>query len=203
MRISSIEQAIKVLKAGGVVVYPTDTAYGLAVDATNLAAVKKLYTLKGRDFKKPTHVIVPSTDLLTVPYYSLNRAVLKLINKFWPGPLTIIVPLKARGASWKMLSAGTKTIGIRYPNHPPAQILCEALGKPITTTSANVSGQSTTYSVSEVKKQFAKYKLKPDFYLDGGKLKRVAPSTIVAIVNNRVKILREGPISEKEIKKAL
>lgn len=200
---TNIEQALKILKAGGVVVYPTDTAYGLAVDATNPAAVKKLYALKGRDFKKPIHVIVPSTDLLTVPYYSLSREVLKLINKFWPGPLTIVVPLKARGASWKMLSAGTKTIGIRYPNHETAQTLCEALGKPITTTSANISGLPSTYSIAEAKEQFAKGKLKPDFYLDGGKLKRVKPSTIVSIVNNNVTILREGPISEKEIKKVV
>jgi L-threonylcarbamoyladenylate synthase len=198
-----IEKAIEVLTKGGVVVYPTDTAYGLAVDATNLSAVKKLYALKGRDFKKPIHVIVPSTDLLTVPYYSLGRQALKLIDRFWPGPLTIVVPLKERGGSWKKLSAGTGTIGIRYPDNETAQMLVEAFGKPITTTSANMSGQPTTYSVAEVKKQFAKSKLKPDFYIDGGKLKKIAPSTIVAVTNNNVTILREGPISEKEIKKAL
>jgi L-threonylcarbamoyladenylate synthase len=180
MNQSAIEQALKILKDGGVVVYPTDTAYGLAVDATNFAAVKKLYALKGRDFKKPIHVIVPSTDLLTVPYYSLSREVLKLINKFWPGPLTIVVPLKARGASWQMLSAGTKTIGIRYPNHETAQALCEAFGKPITTTSANLSGLPSTYSIAAVKKQFAKGKLKPDFYLDGGKAQENKT------INNRV-----------------
>lgn len=196
---SLIKKAVEVLKAGGTVVYPTDTAYGLAVDATNSKAVEKLYRLKGRDFNKPVHVIMPAKDFHTVQYGSLAK---KLIKKYWPGPLTIVLPLKAKGASWQKLSAGTKTLGIRYPDNKIAQSLVESLNKPITTTSANISGKLVCYSIGEVKKQFEKSKIKPDFYINGGKLPKVLPSTIVSLVEG-VKIIRGGPISEKEIKRVL
>lgn len=202
-----IKEAIKILKKSGIVVYPTDTAYGLAVDATNLSAVKKLYRLKGRNFNKPIHVIVPMSKLSNTPEYwskwlrqvvKLNVPAKKLIRKFWPGPLTIVLPLKSKGKSWKLLSGGTNTIGIRYPDHPMAQALVEAFAKPITTTSANLAGKDNTYSVFQVQKQFGNSKLKPDFYLDGGKLKKIKPSTVVKL-NGNVTILREGPISKKQI----
>jgi len=202
MKIEEIDKAVKILKKGGVVVYPTDTAYGLAVDATNLSAVKKLYAVKGRDFKKPIHIIFPNADWLK-KIVRLNKNALRLMNKFLPGPLTIVLPIKAHGVSWKKLSAGTGTLGIRYPDHSVAQMLVEMFGKPITTTSANVSGLPNTYSVAEVKRQFAKSKLNPDYYLDGGKLKKIMPSTLVSVVNNNVTIIRQGPISEKQIKNAL
>ncbi len=203
-----ISKAVKILKTGGIVVYPTDTAYGLAVDATNAKAVTKLYRLKGRDFRKPIHVIVPK-HLHTVPYAS-NKGAERLMKKFWPGPLTIVLPLSEKGKSWKLLSAGTKTIGIRLPNHKLALDLAKKFGKPITATSANVSGQTTPYSIAEVKKQFKNRNIsakggpasggKPDFYLDGGKLKPTKPSTVVMIRKNHVKILRLGPIKERQIK---
>src|SRR6185436_4587925 len=126
----SIDQAVKILKAGGVVVYPTDTAYGLAVNATNAAAVKKLYRVKGRDFNKPVHVIFPNTDWLN-KIVKLNKPALILMNQFLPGPLTIVLPLKAKSQSWKLLSAGTKTMGVRLPANPMVQSLVESFGKPI------------------------------------------------------------------------
>jgi L-threonylcarbamoyladenylate synthase len=200
--VKQIDKAVEVLKKGGVVVYPTDTAYGLAVDATNLAAVKKLYRLKGRDFKKPIHVIVPDRASL-IQIASLDPQATKLIKKFWPGPLTLVLPLKAKGTSWQILSTGTKTIGVRYPDHPTALGLVKTFGKPTTTTSANISSQPNTYSITEIKKQFAKSRLKPDFYLDGGRLRITKPSTVVSLANKHVKILRQGPITEKQIKNVL
>jgi len=199
---TEIEEAVKILKSGGILVYPTDTVYGLAVDATNVQAVKKLYQLKGRTFKNPIHVIFPSGNeiLKTV---ALNTTALKLMNKFWPGPLTIVLPLKAKGKSWQMLSANSGTIGIRYPANQTVHELVELLGRPITTTSANLSGHNDCYSINEVEQQFAKSSRQPDFYLDGGKLKRTKPSTVVLITNNHVKILRPGPVSEIQINKAL
>lgn len=196
-----LEQAIKILKSGGVVVYPTDTAYGMAVDATNLKAVRKLYQVKGRDFKNPVHIIFPNTDWLN-RLVRLNKAALKLMNRFLPGPLTLVLPLKARGESWQMLSAKTKTLGVRLPNHRLAMQLVNGFGKPITTTSANISNMPTCYSVASVKKQFFKARIQPDYYLDGGKLPKKSPSTVVSLVKD-VKIIRLGPISETEIKKVL
>lgn len=196
-----IEQAIKILKSGGVVVYPTDTAYGLAVDATNASAVEKLYKLKGRDFKKPIHVIFPDGNWLT-QLVVLSEPALILMNEFLPGPLTLVLPLKAKSKSWQKLSAETGTLGIRLPNNTVSLRLVEEFGRPITTTSANISDMPACYSVAEVKKQFAKSKFQPDFYLNGGKLPKSAPSTVVSLIKD-VKILRPGPISEKQIVKAL
>lgn len=198
----NIVEAVKVLRKGGVVAYPTDTAYGLAVDATNVVAVKKLYRLKGRDFNKPVHVIPPSKVWIE-KIVKLSPQAKLLIENLMPGPVTFVLPLKASGPSWKMLTASTKTMGIRRPKNKLALDLVFMFGKPITTTSANVSGQDNTYSVAQIQKQFAKAQYKPDFYLDGGKLKKTKPSTVVWLTNNHVKILRQGPVSEKEIKRVL
>jgi L-threonylcarbamoyladenylate synthase len=218
---TTIDEAVKILKKGGVVAYPTDTSYGLAVDATNLKAVKKLYQLKARNFKNPIHIIVPykrSHD----PYHEsiwlkkivrVNKTAEVLMEKFWPGSLTLVLPLKSRDRSWHLLSAGTKSLGIRQPNNRIALELVKKFNKPITTTSANVSGQENCYSVEEVKRQFQSTKKRllrrlkaasqwtsePDYYLDGGKLKKIKPSTVVSLMKD-VKILREGPISERKIK---
>ena len=193
-----IIDAVKVLQQGGIVAYPTDTAYGLAVDATNAAAVKKLYKLKGRGFNKPIHII-PPTRVSIAKLVKLNPQTVKLIDNLMPGALTLVLPLKASGQSWKLLSAGTKTLGIRRPKHKLALDLAMLLGKPITTTSANLSDKPNTYSIPEVKKQIKK----GVYYLDGGKLKPNKPSTVVLLTGRRVKILREGPISETQIKRAL
>ena len=244
-----IKEAIQILKSGGVVVYPTDTAYGLAVDATNPAAVKKLYQLKGRDFHNPIHVIPPTKDWIE-KLVKLSPVAKKIIDRLMPGPLTLVLPLKAKGKPWQMLSAGTNTLGIRRPKHKLALDLAMLLRKPITTTSANVSGQPNCYSVAEVKRQFepklphprlrlrreaagrllswkergvlSGRKPKPDFYLDGGKLRKTRPSTVVLIedptpgpspIKGRgvlsrresfhAKILRPGPISESQIKRVI
>ena len=196
----NLNKAVEVLKQGGVVVYPTDTAYGLAVDATNLSAVKKLYALKGRNFKNPIHVI-PPTKAWIEKIVRLNPTAKKLIENLMPGPLTLVLPLKISGASWKMLSAGTKTMGIRRPKYKLALDLATGLGKPITTTSANISGQPTCYSLSEVKKQFKAAKKEADFYLDGGKLKSVKPSTVVSLIKD-VKIIRPGPVTIRQLQQA-
>jgi L-threonylcarbamoyladenylate synthase len=198
---NGIKLAVQSLQRGGIVVYPTDTAYGLAVDATNGRAVRKLYQLKGRQFKKPIHVICPINRSIS-EIVDLNPVARKLMKKFWPGPLTIILPLRAKGKSWQMLSAGMGTLGVRSPDNLIAQMLYKALGRPITTTSANVSGKPNCYAVSAVKRQFAKSKQKPDYYLDGGQLRFNRPSTVVSTINH-VKILREGPISLKQINQAL
>jgi len=196
-----LSRAVVVLKSGGVVAYPTDTAYGFAVDATNTSAVKKLYKLKGRGFHKPIHVI-PPTKAWIEKLVKLNTAAKILIEEFMPGPITVVLPLKVSGKSWQLLSAGTQTMGIRRPKNKLALDLAMEFGKPITTTSANLAGEANTYSVAQIKQQFADSKLQPDFYVDGGKLKNTLPSTVVSVMGH-VKILRAGPISEKKIKSVL
>ena len=197
-----VSKAVSVLKKGGVVVFPTDTCYGLAADATSLKAVKKLYRIKGRDFHKPVHVIFPDVTWLS-RMVMLDTSTLKLMNRFMPGPVTLVLPLKIEGKTWELLSAGTKTLGVRMPDNKLALDLVRRFGKPITATSANVSGMPDTYAISEIQKQFKEKEGKPDFYLDGGRLKKNKPSTVVLIASNNAKILRQGPVSEKQILNAL
>jgi L-threonylcarbamoyladenylate synthase len=202
INLEKINNAIEVLAAGGVVVYPTDTAYGLAVDATNTQAVEKLYLLKGRNFNKPIHVIFPSLVSLNKTV-RLNSVAKKLIQKFLPGAITIVLPLKTKNRNWKILSADTGALGFRVPDHPIVRELIRRFQKPITATSANLSGKGNTYSVTQVKKQFRKSKFKPDFYLNGGKIKRVKSSTVITVAGNKIKLIREGPVPFSEIKSSI
>jgi len=213
-----VDQAVFLLRQGKSVVFPTDTAYGLAVDATNIEAVRKLYLIKGRSFNKPVHVIVNS--LKQAKKLALfNSLAEKLFRKFLPGPLTLVLPLRPpfhlplmrgrkRGghrrksealSAIKLLSAGTGTLGVRMPKNRIALSLVRGLGRPITATSANISGQPACYLVAEVTAQFEKSRIKPDLILDSNKLPRVKPSTVVDLTGQSVKILRQGPISKKQI----
>lgn len=197
-----LQQAVKVLKQGGIVAIPTFTSYGLAVDARNEKAVKKLYALKGRSFNKPIHVIIPNISSAE-KIVKFNHLAHLLAKKYWPGSLTIVLPLKAKGKSWKMLSAKTGTMGVREADYILLKELLEVFPYPITATSANLAGQPNTYSVGEIKKQFAKSKIKPDFYLDAGTLTRRHPSTMVQIDRHHVTLLREGPIKYHELLKSI
>lgn len=194
-----IAMAVKYLRAGKAVVYPTDTAYGLGVDATNVRAVRRLYKMKGRGYSKPTHVIVKNCAIaqnLTMA----NSLALKLMRKFWPGPLTIILELRIRNQeSWKILSAGTGTIGVRVPNNRIALALVKGLKRPITTPSANPAGGPPPYSIRDSLKQFKGKKYQPDLYLDAGKLPKRAPSTIIKIDGKKIKTIRRGPVTQKQI----
>ncbi len=200
---TGIELAVKYLRAGGSVVYPTDTAYGLGVDANNLSAVRKLYKIKERAQKQPIHIIV-SDFKMAKRYAKFNKLDEALFKKLMPGPLTIVSEMRnTKNKSWNILSGGTGTIGVRVPNNKIALQLVKKLGRPITATSANPSahksGGTTPYSIQDSSNQFKNKKYQPDLFLDGGKLPTRKPSTIVKVEKNKVKILRAGPITKKQI----
>jgi L-threonylcarbamoyladenylate synthase len=195
-------KAVAVLRAGGVVAFPTDTAYGLAADATNPEAVKKLYAVKGRRFNKPVHVIFPSFEDLNKTV-ELTRDAKRIIQKFFPGAVTLVMPLKDQSENWRILSAHSGFLGFRMPDHEIVRSLVKEFGKPITATSANVSGRANTYSVGAIRRQFKKSKLKPGYYVNGGKLKKVTPSTVVKMRGGKIELLREGPVPFSEIKNAI
>jgi len=195
---------VHALKQGKTVVYPTDTSYGLACDATNVRALAKIYAVKERGFNHPIHIIIPSTG------YAKRIAVwepieVRLAEKFWPGALTLVVPLKIKRIFLKKLSGGTGTIGLRMPDQKIALDLVKGLGAPITATSANPSGPvgHDSYSATDVAHQFAGRKYRPDIILDAGRLSRRKPSTVVRAADGIVKILRAGPVSKLQIKRAL
>lgn len=206
-----IHACVEALKKGKVVAYPTDTCYGLAVDAENIKAIKKLYKVKGRSFKKPVSIIPPSI-LYIKKIVKWNKVVEKLAKKFFPGALTLVCPLtlpsisrgEGKGRGWKILSSNSGFLGIRFPDNNIALDLAKVLKRPITTTSANLAGKPECYSAEDLLKQFSKEKFKPDIVINIGKLKRQRPSTLVKINEGQsIQILRHGLISEKNIKKVL
>lgn len=193
-----IHACVLALKKGKVVAFPTDTSYGLGVDVSNIKAIKQLYKVKGRDFKKPSSVVVPSRAYAK-QIVSWNLTAEKLAKKFWPGPLTIVSELKVKSKKLKVITAGTEFLGLRMPKNKIAMDLTKLLKSPITATSANVSGQPDCYSALEIVEQYKSKKLKPDILLSVGRIPKRKPSTLVKIENHQVDILRLGPVSEKQI----
>jgi L-threonylcarbamoyladenylate synthase len=197
-----ITEAVKCLQAGHAVIYPTDTAYGLAVDAYNETAVKKLFKIKERSYRQPVHVLVSSLAMAKqlARFDSLAERVFK---KFLPGPLTLILPVRTGSRAIGTLSGATGTLGIRMAKHKVALALSDALGRPITTTSANIAGGPTPYSAEDAFRNFRSEKFQPDLILDGGKLPKIKPSTLVALERGKVNILRKGPVAKAAIEKVI
>jgi L-threonylcarbamoyladenylate synthase len=188
----NLKKAVLILKKGGVIVYPTDTAYGLGTNCINARALKKVYQIKGRNFNKPLTLI--AADLNQVKKIAkVTPTELKLIKKYWPGPLTILFKLRTKNKGLRTISKNG-LIGIRIPKNKTARQLAEKLGRPLTATSANLSGQRECYSVAQVVRQLARQKIKPDLILNGGKLPQAKVSTIVRMINNKPQIFREGGI---------
>lgn len=195
-RADVITEAASTIRAGGLVVYPTETVYGLGADACSAKAIGKIFKLKGRGAGKPIPIAVNSLDMAR-QVAELTPAI-KALFKFLPGPLTIVA--KARSNVSKLLTAGTGKVGIRVPNHQVALRLIEFVGGPITATSANLSGKPAPLTVKEALEQLGK---NVDIALDAGKCELGIPSTVVDVTSKRPKILRKGPISEEEIRKVL
>lgn len=188
----AIEKAVKALQSGRLLIYPTDTAYGLGANALDENAVKKVYEVKGRDFSKPTHVVVRDWKMIE-ELTETNLLAKKLYDKFLPGPLTII--LQKRKKVPDILTANLPTLGIRIPNNLITQSLSNSINFPFTTPSANKSGGVTPYSIDDVKKELDIAKV--DLILDAGNLPEVTPSTIIDLTTTQPKILREGPIKRR------
>jgi len=198
----SIGRIIDSLNSGGVLVFPTETVYTLAVDATNAAAIDKVYKIKGRSFNKPLHVVVSSLEMAS-RYVRVGRRAKVLAKKFLPGPLTLILEKKNKILPDK-LTSNLKTLGIRIPDLPLNLIVSQLLDKPYTTTSANISGGPNPYSIKEVLNQFNNQeKQMIDFVVDVGPLPKLKPSTLVDLTKTPYKILREGPITENQIRNTL
>lgn len=189
-----LELAVKVLKNNGIVVYPTDTLYGIGANALNKKTITKVYKIKGRDFRKPLSIAFYSLSQAK-QYVKFNKLAIKLAKKFLPGPLTIILPMKYEFP--KELTFGSKNVGIRIPNNKIALQLIRECKFPITATSANISGNKNPVTVEDAINQIG---TKVDLILDGGKCKYSKPSTLVEVISGKVKVLREGVISARSFK---
>jgi L-threonylcarbamoyladenylate synthase len=185
---TEMDDAIKILHNGGVLVYPTETAYALGCDATNPRAIRRIYQLKHRERTKPLPVIV-SSFAMADRWVFWPRGAKKMAHRFWPGPLTLVLPKKDLT---DRLTAGDPTIAIRISSHPVARFLARRLGRPIVSTSANASGTKECYTIEDVEEQFARRTI--EGWVNGGRLRPRRPSTIVDWTSGTPKILRQGAV---------
>lgn len=199
----SLKIAIKILKSGGVVAYPTDTAYGLGADSENEKAVLKIFKIKGRKKEKSLPLIAGNIKIVK-KYAKLDEIFFQLAKKYWPGPLTLVLyptALAKRKFAKQIFQNGK--MAIRVPDCDIARKLSKALGRPITSTSANISGEPMCYSQKQIKEHFKGRKYQLDYILDGGqsacagRLKKSKPSTIIEVQNGKIVILRKGGIKIK------
>jgi len=189
-----IALAVDVLKNGCLVLYPTDTLYGIAANALNKKAIRNVYKVKGRKFKKPLSIAFHSLSEAK-KYVKFNSLASKLAKKFLPGPLTIILPMKYKFP--RGLTCGSKNVGIRIPDNKVALELIRGFGYPITSTSANISGNKDPVTAGDAMKQIGD---RVGLILDGEKCKLRKPSTVIEVQNNEIKILREGAIKKSQLK---
>jgi L-threonylcarbamoyladenylate synthase len=193
---SSLSAAVAALHAGDVIVFPTETLYGLGADALNRAAVDKVFQLKGRDARNPIPVLVGNEAMLSQLVTEVSGAAKRLIDRFWPGPLTLVFP--ARPDLPKALVNSTGGIGVRVSSQSIATDLVSALGHPLTATSANPSGKEPARAVEEARDYFAGV---IEIFVDGGTLTSKTGSTVVETVGDRLRIIREGDIARRELEK--
>lgn len=191
---ADLNRAVAVLNNGGVVAFPTETYYGLAVDPLNPLALNHLFSLKQRDIAKPILTLVDDRESLSALVHEVPVVYLQLMDKFWPGPLTLIFQAKINLPN--LLTAGTSTIGVRQSSHPFARQLLRAFGRPITATSANISGQDAAIDAHEVRAQFG---ARIDMIFDGGRAPGKLGSTIIGLDGTNIKLIREGVIAFDEI----
>ncbi len=190
LTVDDIEEAITLLKNGGVIVYPTETSYGLGCDATNLAAVERIFAIKGRPESKALSVILPSLKEAT-KYVILRTYSSRLAAHYWPGPFTLVSE-KQPASPLSPHCARRNRHAVRVSSHPVAAALAVGLGVPIVATSANISGTKDIYNIADVLATYEGSANEPDAYIDGGDLPVVPPSTIVELGQEGFKVLRQG-----------
>ena len=182
-------EIVSLLQSGGVIAFPTDTAYGLGADPFNDAAIDRIFRIKGRADTKPILLLVSSIEM-TESVAEPDEVFYDLAKRFWPGSLTVILPA-TKSVSLK-LTAGTGTIGIRWPHANFATTLVNCLQSPITATSANRSGLPAAVTAEEVRVQLDE---SIDALIDGGELPARSGSTVLDLTADVPVLLREGPVS--------
>jgi L-threonylcarbamoyladenylate synthase len=190
------KHAIDVLERGELVAFPTDTVYGLGADACNDQAVRKLFLAKGRSQEKAIPVLVANLEQFVDIVERTPLPAMRLVEKFWPGPLTIVLG-QASDLAGAISVYGT--VGVRIPDHPIAQELIRATG-PLAVTSANRSGDPDACTAEEIETSLG---AQVQLIIDGGRTPGGQPSTVVDCTQDPPRILRVGPITEKDIRSIL
>lgn len=193
-----LKKAAEVINSGGMVAFPTESFYGLAVSVKDEKAIQRLFDVKKRRSDQPILMLVPSVERLNQIVVHIPKIARLLMSRFWPGGLTLI--FEAKPDLPQGLTAGTGKIGVRLSSHPIARALAEAVGMPITGTSANISGEPACSSAKEVHHSLGE---KVDLILDGGKTAGGKGSTILDVTVDPPQILREGMVGREQLEKCL
>jgi L-threonylcarbamoyladenylate synthase len=189
-----LNETAEIIRAGGIVIFPTHGLYGMAADAYNPAAISRIFTVKSRSSDKPLLVLIKNQEALEPLVQNIPPQARQLMKAFWPGKLTIIFP--ARQTLSTILTGNTGKIGVRLPGHPVALALAKLLDNPITGTSANVSGQS---GIADIRDLDSTILDKVDLVLDAGPLLGGTGSTVVDVTQKECRIIRQGLISQEQV----
>jgi L-threonylcarbamoyladenylate synthase len=189
--LEGIKKAVEIINQGGVIIFPTDTVYGIGCNPYNKKSVEKIYDIKSRNISKPFPILAYSKEIAEKIAF-FDEYSKKIVEQFWPGPLTIILKLTDENLK-KSLNVVDK-IAIRVPNHKCTLDLLKKCNF-LVGTSANISGQLSSTNPDECLKNMQNY----DIFVDGGMITSKAESTIIEIENKKIKIIRKGSISKEEI----
>jgi len=189
---NAIAKALEVLRAGGLVAFPTDTVYGVGALAFDEVAVESIYNAKDRPTEKAIPILIGGTEDLDKVTAEIPAMAAKLAARFWPGPLTLVVP---KQPNLPDVVSASPTVGVRVPDHPVARELLRAAG-PMAVTSANISGQDSPKTAEDVSRQLNG---RIPLILDGGETPGGVPSTVVNCLGTEPVILREGPVTLEDI----
>lgn len=195
---AAFAHAVRLLRAGKVIAFPTDTVYGIGADGFNERAIEQLFVVKERERGKAIPYLLADAKDLAKVARDIPRAARLLAEKYWPGGLTLVVPASPRVP--KVLIAGGDTIAVRVPNHPTTRALIAELGAPLAATSANISGGENPANAQDV---LAQLDGRIPLVLDGGATRGNIPSTVVDVTSETPKVLRVGVISVEEIEKVI
>ncbi len=194
---SIIHEASQIIRQGGVLACATDTGYLLGVNGLNVAAIRKVYRIKGRSFDKPIHLVVPDLKMAQ-ELGEIHQQAEAVFHHFLPGPLTVIV--KKKEVVPELLVSGLEGVGLRIPENKVLLDLVTAAGVPITATSANRSGLATPFRVTEVLTELGDAVQDVDLILDQGHTQHGMPSTILDMTHIPARIVREGPVTAAMLK---
>ncbi len=184
-----MNEIIDYLKKGKIIITPTDTIYGIMADATNDEAIKKVYEAKKRSFDKPLLLLVNGLDMLKEYVLGIDDLTKKVIDEYWPGPLTILFKKNDKVSKYV---TNNEYVGIRYPDNKIIKEILDEFKKPVISTSANISDSDVITEVEMIPDELLE---KIDYVLDGGKLSNVS-STLIKIEDNKITILRDGILSD-------
>ncbi len=195
---SILMRAAAAIQAGELVIIPTDTLYGLAADPFNAAAVRRVFRAKGRDARLPVPLIAASRRQMEEQIGPLPVLAARLASTFWPGPLTLVVPAPAGVAG--AVTGETGTVAVRVPDHAVARGLCDAVGRPLTATSANLSGQAPS---ADPDRAVEGLEASVAVLLDAGMAPGGPPSTVVDVRHRELRLVRAGAIPWEEIQRCV